>query len=100
MAHTRIALRNLCRFLQAARKDEPIPADHLLRLAERPIGDHIVARHRLSPIRKPLPRPHLTFLHHSIEPDVEIIDRGLNVFLGRVGVPLSAGDYEIFGGRR
>ena len=94
---TRIAFGNLRGLVEIVGENEPVAANHFFGFAKRAVGDHFFPTNRSSFTGKPLPAFHLSLINQSIKPDIESVDRVLYFVPRKVLVPLSAGNYEVFG---
>jgi hypothetical protein len=92
-----VTLGDLRRFVEVVGENEPKAADHFFGFAERAVCYHIMPRDRFTFVREPLPPLHFSLADQSIKPGVEFVNYIL-YFLPRKGfVPLSAGNYQVFG---
>ena len=94
---TRVAFGNLRGFLEIVGENEPVAANHFLGFAKRAVCDHFFPRDRFSFTGEPLSAFHLSLINQSIKPDIESVDRALYFIPRKVFVPLSTGNYQVFG---
>ena len=96
---TRVAFGDLYGFVETLSENEPVAANRFFGFTERAVCYHIGPADRFTFIREPLPPLHFSFVNQSIIPDVELVDCVLD-FIPREGfVPLSPGNYQVFGYR-
>jgi hypothetical protein len=97
---TGVAFGDLGGFVEVVSENEPVAADYFLGFAKRAVSYHILPHDRFTFIREPLPALHFSLINQSFKPGVELVDCVL-YFIPREGsVPLSPGNYQVFGWRR
>ena len=93
----RILGGNVRGLLQAARHDEPVAADDFLGLGERTVRDSR-AGNKLGPCGQAVAAFERALGDELLEPRLEAIYRGFNLFLRLLWIPLSAREQQVFGG--
>ena len=97
---TRVAAGDLRGFVEIVSENEPVAADHFLGFTKRAVCYHILSHDRFTFIRESLTAPHFSLMNQLIKPGVEFAD-GVLYFLSREGfVPVSPGNYQVFGWSR
>ena len=95
-----VAFGYLRGFVEVVSENEPIAADHFLGFAKRAVCYHFLPHDRFTFICEPLPAFHFSLTNQSIKPGIELVDC-LLYFIPREGsVPVSPGNYQVFGWRR
>jgi hypothetical protein len=94
---TRVACGDLRSFVEVVCENEPVPANHLLGFAKRAVCHRFLPRDRLASISEPLPSLHRSLVNQTIEPVIEPVDCILYFISPKGIVPLSAGNYQVFG---
>src|SRR5581483_4532137 len=87
---------DLGRLVEAAGDDEPVAADHLLGLAEGAVHQRLASPNRSSLRSEALSPLHLALVDEAVEPDVESVDRLLDLLRRATRVPLAARQDEVF----
>src|ERR1700736_6372773 len=96
---TGVAFGGLRGFIEVVSENEPVAPYHFLGFAKRAVCYHILPHDRFTFVREPLPALHFSLINQSIKPGVELVDCVL-YFIPREGsVPMSPGNYQIFGWR-
>src|SRR5258708_33460820 len=78
-------------------ENNPVPANHFFRFAERAVCYHGLPPDRFTFIREPLPTFHFSLVNQLIKPNIELVDRVLCFFPRKSAVPLSSGTFLDFG---
>jgi two-component system, OmpR family, response regulator len=96
---TGVACGNLRGFVKVFGEDEPVASDHFLGFAKRTVSYHVLSRNRFAFILEPLPASHFSLINQLIKPGVELVNCAL-YFIPRQGaIPLTTGNYQVFGRR-
>src|SRR5580704_9539841 len=98
---TRVAFGDICTaFVETLSENKPVTANRFFGFTKGAVCYHILPRDRFTCGREPLPGLHFAFFNQSIIPDVKLLRGPLYIISGEGLVPLSPGDYQIFGCRR